>query len=87
MSVILGIEYDESYKAVTVIGPKLWGSYPIERFASGDPVGDYARAVVYAMEQASKTGDTVMCSSSVHDFVFDVPGYRFNAADLLEGVP
>jgi hypothetical protein len=84
MSAFLTIEYDTAYKEVTVIGPKLWGSFPVKRFASGDPVADFSRAVVFAMEESRKTGEPVMTTSSVNDFVYDVPGYRFNEQDLLE---
>ncbi len=80
-NVHLYINYsNKTYESVEVFGP----GDASKKFATGDPVADFARADVFARLRADKAGVAYLCSSSVNDFVFDVPGYRFNEHDMLE---
>lgn len=80
MNVHMHIEYGDAYEAIVLTAP----DGKKHRFATGDPSADYARAVVQGMWMAASADCFLMTSSSVNDFVWDVPGYRFNADDLLE---
>lgn len=73
------IDYnDDGYKAVVVVRPdeKFENG---RRFETGDPAADFKEA----MDYASTFGDAVLTSSSVGDFVFDVPGWAFDEDDML----
>ena len=72
MPTSINIDYDENtleYYGVTL------GE---ERFATGDPVKDFADA-----RNAATKYDIVMEGSSLTHFVFDVAGYRFDDDDNL----
>lgn len=78
-NIFLGIDYDDAYLAVTVTDRD--GSEV--RFQSGDPEADFALAYVCARSLARTIGCSVMTSSSLDGFVFDVPGWKYNADDML----
>jgi len=48
------------------------GGQEVASFATGDPVADWASCVAYL----KKRGMPFSFTSSVGDFVFDVPGYK-----------
>ena len=82
---ILGILYEDGpggYRAVELDVP---GKREPERFATGDPVADWATASQRA-KALVESGEAPTCftRSSVTHFVFDVPGYRFNLDDNIE---
>lgn len=79
-NVFLGIDYDEAYKAVTVT--KRDGDEV--RFETGDPEADYQAACEFAREEAERSGaERIMTSSSLNDFVFEVPGWKYDDEDNL----
>lgn len=81
----LWIDYEDGpggYRAVVLDKAQGLGEV---RFASGDPVKDWAEANEAAKaEVVEGRAVTCMMLSSTTHFVFDVPGYRFNEDDDLE---
>lgn len=78
-NLFLGIDYDDAYEAVTVTqrdGTDV-------RFETGDPPADFAAAVEYARKECIRIGCRLMTSSSLDGFVFDVPGWKYDDADML----
>lgn len=80
--VFLGIDYTHAYVYQAVTVTKRDGDEV--RFETGDPEADYKAACDFAREEAVRSGaDAVMTSSSLNDFVFEVPGWRYDADDNL----
>lgn len=78
-NLFLGIDYDAAYEAVTVT---LRDGTDV-RFETGDPPADFAAAVEYARKECARIGCRLMTSSSLDGFVFDVPGWKYDDADML----
>lgn len=48
-------------------------------FATGDVVQDLRDAFTFAFDRAARTGERVASSSSLGDFVMDVPGFHWTS--------
>lgn len=80
--IFMSIDYDDKYKACEVSGPDDFK----QRFATGDPVADFAAMRACAMQKVYETDRPVMSTSSFEGFLWDTQDgkrYRFDEDDIL----
>lgn len=84
--VFIDIDYDEgvsgSYRAVVIRRP----DGVEERFATGDPVADFARATLYGSTLAAMEGRQFMELSSLSHFTMDDHRYCWDDDNMLQAV-
>jgi hypothetical protein len=73
---VLGINYSDVYKSVVI----RFSSDEKMEFATGNPVADFESAIDFLCKDGNAA---VLFSSSVHDFVSDIPGYRYDEDHML----